>query len=308
MNECIICRKSQKQFSDEHVIPDAIGGHYHIHNVCKSCNSLLGSKVDSKLVNHKFMEFLRFNNKIKSKSNKLPNPLTGIHTNEENPEFKIQLRLNNNDNLSPYILPTKPNLINLDNNTVKITFTLDEADIDKHTDIIRDICKRNNLPIDSCEITREDKQVNLNKITATFPIDLLEFKICLLKIAYEFAIDCVKGYYQDPSAIDISKTLLNANYEDALNYCHGSGFDDFILREYSKFIDFKDENHYLILSSLQNVGLVCYVCLFNSFSIAIKLSNFDNYKISSIFGINHTKEKKFQKKDTVQLALDYLKI
>lgn len=27
---CIICRKDEQEISDEHVIPEAIGGYYHI--------------------------------------------------------------------------------------------------------------------------------------------------------------------------------------------------------------------------------------------------------------------------------------
>lgn len=59
MKKCIICRQPTTSFSDEHVIPDAIGGYYHIYSVCKECNSDMGSLVDSKLTNHKFMEFQR---------------------------------------------------------------------------------------------------------------------------------------------------------------------------------------------------------------------------------------------------------
>ena len=48
METCIICWQPQCEFSDEHVIPEALGGYYHIRNVCKKCNSHLGSHVDAK--------------------------------------------------------------------------------------------------------------------------------------------------------------------------------------------------------------------------------------------------------------------
>jgi len=60
MDTCIICRKETNDFSDEHVIPDSLGGYYHIYSVCKTCNSDLGSNVDSDLVNHKFSDFQRY--------------------------------------------------------------------------------------------------------------------------------------------------------------------------------------------------------------------------------------------------------
>lgn len=33
---CIICHSDNVEASDEHVIPEALGGVYHIYNVCKS--------------------------------------------------------------------------------------------------------------------------------------------------------------------------------------------------------------------------------------------------------------------------------
>ena len=56
---CIICRENKDNLSDEHVIPDAIGGYYHIYTVCKECNSKLGQNIDSKLVKHPFTSFMR---------------------------------------------------------------------------------------------------------------------------------------------------------------------------------------------------------------------------------------------------------
>jgi hypothetical protein len=52
--KCIICEqdKDVSQFSVEHVIPEAIGGVLTIDNVCKECNSHLGTEVDIHLINH----------------------------------------------------------------------------------------------------------------------------------------------------------------------------------------------------------------------------------------------------------------
>ena len=79
--KCIICRKEigQDILSDEHVIPDSIGGYYHIYNVCKECNSYLGSEIDSKLVNHYLALFMRYSEGIKGKTGKIPNPFDGTH-------------------------------------------------------------------------------------------------------------------------------------------------------------------------------------------------------------------------------------
>ena len=69
METCIICRKEKenKEFSDEHVIPDSLGGVYHIYNVCKECNSRLGDKIDIHLVNNIFSIIKREQLGIKGK-------------------------------------------------------------------------------------------------------------------------------------------------------------------------------------------------------------------------------------------------
>ena len=56
---CIICHQDNQELSDEHVIPEAIGGYYHIYNVCKDCNSKLGDHVDKLLLNHWFIKAAR---------------------------------------------------------------------------------------------------------------------------------------------------------------------------------------------------------------------------------------------------------
>ena len=64
MPTCIVCWENTSAISDEHVIPEALGGHYHIKSVCRDCNSRMGSHVDSMLVNHTFSKFGRYVEKI----------------------------------------------------------------------------------------------------------------------------------------------------------------------------------------------------------------------------------------------------
>ena len=46
--ECIICReiKNENLFSEEHIIPDSLGGTIKISEVCKKCNEEMGKKLD----------------------------------------------------------------------------------------------------------------------------------------------------------------------------------------------------------------------------------------------------------------------
>ncbi|MGY3917032.1 HNH endonuclease [Aeromonas australiensis] len=294
MKECIICRQYKDKFSDEHVIPDALGGYYHIRSVCEQCNSHLGSKVDTKLVDNKFIQLLRLQYKTLGKSKKLPNPYSGNI--ELNDGLKFQNRIDNNGFVYQYILPSAPSIKNLDNEKVEINFTLDEMDAHQSTALIEKILRKNNLSTESYSVEKEDLTLDLSGVKTTINIDLYEFKIGLLKIAYEFAMDSIESYHQDQEAINISNILLTANYNEASKYTHGSGFENMVELNYRKFIKIDDDSHFLVLSSIPNEGLICFVSLFNSMSIAVKLSKDFSHIQEPIFGINETSQKKICKK------------
>ncbi len=96
MKQCIICRELRDDFTDEHVIPDSINGYYHIYSLCSRCNNKMGSEVDNKLTNHKFIEFQRQVLGIRGKRGTVPDPLKGTYSLKENPSQKIVLKLDSN--------------------------------------------------------------------------------------------------------------------------------------------------------------------------------------------------------------------
>lgn len=51
---CIFCDSSEK-FSEEHIIPESIGGSVVINSVCINCNSKFGSEVDVKLTRNRHL-------------------------------------------------------------------------------------------------------------------------------------------------------------------------------------------------------------------------------------------------------------
>ena len=68
--KCIICRQ-EKEESDEHIIPEALGNKKLItRRVCKECNNKLGTKVDDYLMNHPIVKLVRTNEKLYGKSGK----------------------------------------------------------------------------------------------------------------------------------------------------------------------------------------------------------------------------------------------
>lgn len=299
--ECIICRKEKTDMSDEHVIPESLGEYYHIFTVCTVCNSKLGSNVDSPLIKHYISELYRFNHQIEGKKGYIPNPFSGDFFVDSTKKVKIEIDESNN--IAPFFLPS---IKCTKNNGVleKIEIELDTRDEKEIDGIIAKIAKRNNIPkssivIDSPAIISTcDKELKGQKV-----IDLQKFKIGLLKIAYEFAIDSMPNYYSDQKIIEISKILDKADYEKAEKFIKiwlGSDHRFFSSLEYLLY--FESKKHYLVLFNIEDKGLLCLIKLHETFSMAVMLS--DNYKSTNnnlLIGVNDIENKTFRKIDGEQL-------
>lgn len=149
MRTCIICRKSldESLFNDEHVIPDALGGYYHINNICIECNSEIGYAIDSKLTNHFFSNFERYGQKLKGKKGDVPNPFAGTHVLSENPNQKVRFDLIDGE-FSPYLIPQTEIIDN------QMRITVDAKDANELPKIIEKKRKK---------LAREGKKIHLNQ-------------------------------------------------------------------------------------------------------------------------------------------------
>ncbi|SEQ02529.1 HNH endonuclease [Amphritea atlantica] len=301
---CIICREESDNFSDEHVIPDALGGYYHIYTVCKECNSDLGSSVDAKLVNHQFAEFQRYLLGLTGKSKKLPNPFSGTHHIAEDVNKKIQLRLGEDGKPTPYtITNVSYEELETEGGGTKVSICIDASDEKKLDSILEKIAKKLQVPIEQLEgIDRSVQTVEKPNIKCSLSIDLADFKIGLLKIAYEFSVDTVDGYFSDPSAIEISEILKNAKYDSVEKFVSiGSGFDHQIFDGLRDYLDFESKKHYLIIVGSQDHGLVCLVHLHGMFSVGVRLSNLPYPDSLAVIGVNDIEKKSFRKIHPEQL-------
>ena len=297
MKVCIICRKSKTDFSDEHVIPDSINGYYHIFSVCKNCNSRLGKSVDSKLVNHKFIEFQRHTLKIKGKSGQIPNPFAGVQSLKDDPEQKVVMNFNDKGELFPKLLPKIPKI--KDQEKIEhISFSIDEQDFHLKDEIIEKILSRNNIDKSRINFQSIKEKQSRPWIEATMTIDVKDFRIGLLKIAYEFAVDSIDNYFNDILAMKISKILFDCDIKkmDHENLVLGNGIEKTAQNPLAHLIEFENNNHYLILMEIDSIGLVCHVNIFDCFSVWIRLSEAANYlKGKIIIGINDIENQKFEK-------------
>lgn len=287
--KCIICGNPAADLTDEHVIPDSIGGYYHIYSVCKDCNSKLGDNVDTHLVNHWLIQGKRHLLKIPGKSGNIPNPLVGRGILESGE--MVTLVEDVNGIVHPRIIPSKPVITKDENgNILNIQLTLDKADEKNVSKILNTICKRNGIDLSKYKITRDvtDHSIAKPVVTSTQTIDIRKFKLAMIKMAYEFAVDKIPGYFDDCMASQIRDMLRNTDFDSIDNVFFGDGIDsDKNLVNFLKgLIDFREDRHVLILAN-SPIGFVCFIRIFEVFSGAIKLSdrhyhlnkNLDNHNI-----------------------------
>lgn len=268
---CIICREDNKELSDEHVIPESIGGYYHIYNVCKSCNSKLGDHVDKYLLNHWFIKASRYEKKLKGYSGNIPNPIIGkgkLSTGE-----KISVEQDDKGRISVKFIPKSPE-VSENGNSYKIQ--VDVNDKNKIPEIITKILKRRNIDESNCQIVSKTEIVKIDhpEVKMQFLIDTKSYKIGLLKIAYEFAVDQIEEYLEDP---------LSKLYASILQEGNPSRIDEVILNGdaiiNAKFkilesvVDNSNTNRHLLLLFNYNNKLYCLVKLFDKFCQSIKMSD-----------------------------------
>lgn len=302
--KCIICRKDtqEKDFSDEHVIPDSIGGVYHIYNVCKICNSYLGRNIDSKLVNHYFTSFMRFKENIKGKSGKIPNPFDGTHKLKNDDETKVKMILDKDGVPIPYLLPKVIKKSSEDK--IEIQLHLDSMDRHKQDEMLKKILKREGINENSHKIVTKNEPI-INKFEPIIMIekslDIKEFKIGLLKIAYEFAVDSIKEYFDDNKAIEISKFLLDPDYNQIDKYFIGSGLEKEVLKPLELLFDLDKKRHLLVLMFVKDYGFICFISLYNLFNIVVKLSEKKYLENNMIIVSNNLENHTFEKLDIFEV-------
>lgn len=283
MKVCIICRvkKNEDLFNREHVIPEALNGYLIIYSVCTVCNSNL-SQVDDLLINHKFIEFQRHLLEIKGNSGNFPNPLANVKsTLSDEPEQSVKLILDENGHYKPIIIPRYSYKKN-DGVIESFEIRIDLSDESKINEIIDKICNRNGID-KSCITTKTYYEESKPYIHTQLTIDLHNFKLGLLKIAYEFAITNIPNYFNDKRAISISNVLYTRNKNEFENVVQiiGDGFSKEILEPYEHMIDFDNDNHYVILFNC-HLGLFCFINLFNSINIGFIISRKIDYIVNDI--------------------------
>ncbi|MXY05861.1 MAG: HNH endonuclease [Gammaproteobacteria bacterium] len=294
MRVCAICRAPSVQYSVEHVIPEALGGYYVLRDlVCVDCNSRLGDRVDSALVNHWLTKLYRFVHGLRGKAKSVPNPFAGHFTMQADSSKRMQVRLNRDGRLVPYILPQVTHT-DLDDKRVEVNVSVDATDEAKLDTIVSKIAKRMGVSPDQFLANAQRVKVSDNSgLKGPRTIDLRDFKLGLLKIAYEFAVDRVPSYFESDDAKDAAELLREARFSDVEQYVNiGDGFDHSILAPFGDFLAFGDQKHYLVLFGTDS-SLLCFVHLHNLFTVGVTLST-RSFGDFLRFGVNDIASRTFK--------------
>jgi len=298
---CIICREDKENMSIEHVIPDSMGGFYYLKNICKTCNSKMGEEVDSPLVNHKLTELYRFSQKIEGKRGTIPNPFSGILFEKEDPTVKARLDVNKTGNLDLNYHPLiKLNEANGYVESIEISVdSKNEHEIDK---LLKKILNRKKIPESAITSSERIRKIRTGGVRGSWKIDTLEFKIGLLKIAYEFAVDSIPSYFLNIDAIEISNILMNANYNKVEKYVKiRTGLQSCILQPFAEYLDLSSKKHYLVLTQTE-LGLVCLIKLHDLFTIGVVLTEERLLSVDEwVVGVNDIDGRIFYKMSMVDL-------
>lgn len=268
---CIICHQDNQELSDEHVIPEAIGGYYHIYDVCKDCNSKLGYHVDKLLLNHWFIKAARHEKGLKGYKGNIPNPLIGegtLSTGE-----KVRVEQEGDGKMSLRLIPT-PLEVSDDGKSFKIQVDAkDEKSVPK---IRTKILKRKKIDETKVQIVSDCQVIKIDRpeVKMQFAIDMKNYKMGLLKIAYEFTADKIKGYTDDPIA-KLYASILHDGNPDRLDeaFIGGDPITNANLNILELFIDNSNTDRHILLLINCHGKLYCMVKLFDKFCLMIRMSN-----------------------------------
>ncbi len=289
-NKCIFCGVYDEVagFAEEHVFPDAIGGLLVLKDkVCKPCNDKLGHKVDVHLVNHGLVSFMRLNYRLKGKSGKVPNPLEKSVLADDPTQ---QVRYEFTDDGKPrrtYLVPQKISAVKQEE-SVEISFQIDESDRNKLPSMLKKLAKRNNFSISDAQI-KEIQEIPSEefqpRIRGSMKLDFDKYRKAILKIGYELGCYWLGDkYYDDPIAAALRETIFSeVPLEEDARRLELTGSIKFIAGE-SEFPFLSNNKACHIAFSHKQTDLIsCYVRVFMLFEGHVLLSrtpadypNFEN--------------------------------
>lgn len=270
--KCIICKnpKDEKDFNEEHVFPDSIGGEYKIHNVCKDCNSHLGKTIDSKFIKSGVIRAINHDLKIENKKGKVVPAFPNIVVDPNDNSIRLKPMWDNKGNLKDTEFETtiKGNTVKYDE-TKSLNTILSELDILYKKDkipVLKGIEDEEEKYNKFLEIKEDFKQkYEKNEFTSSKePIEQHletfgeEIILESLKISYELTHEILgEEYFNDPLCEIFRDYLLKGKLDDDFE-------SKIIFKGFYEPINNAFNFHHFILFNINNT-LVSGVTLYNTF-------------------------------------------
>lgn len=208
MRRCIFCGRTEAEFIDgnkwteEHIIPESLGNEtLKIYDVCKKCNSGLGTYVDKYFVDHMLVKIIRQDLGLKGQSGEVPN---AFKEGRDKDGHLIRVDMNYKPHIVQYV----------EQNENKIKFVA--SSIEEAKKMAYKKLKRMNMTDEQIEsefkkITNIKNEEYQPEIGYDITVEFNRFYMEALKIAYEYAIYKLGDtYLEDVTAKKIKHYLYRA--------------------------------------------------------------------------------------------------
>lgn len=263
---CIICGENFSNTvkpSKEHIIPEALGNEKLVtYCVCEKCNNDLGSNVDSYLTDYVLVKIIRKNSLEKDKDLQV---FDSAMIDDEGNKYRIT-------NQGPEIFPNVN--INKENQSVHMEVASLEEGRRITKGILKNKFKKNAKEIEEIMsdplrfIKGETQYAKAGIFRQNAKLDLARFKLAVIKIAYEYAVEKLgESYTTDESATILraylkagregKKKFTNNEYKIISERCHcGDSFTE-IAETYRNLTDGRKIKYMIYISRDGGDNLIC---------------------------------------------------
>lgn len=280
---CIYCLENKdKPKIGEHPIPDSCGSDITTTRVCNTCNQEANDKVDSEFVNMKYIEFLRSILGITTKDGIVKVHQQRINFTEENGNKTtgklIIKKVGNSFELHPKVIDT-----DTDTDKKEIRF-FNGQDYQHHIKAILKDSNRSGIKMIGFDVERVISNIKGN---LTYEIDTEIIKKELIKAAYALATIYLDGFEHTRTGEfmrsfwkgdDISQFNIVPDFQLAI-------FDDISIDTAKEILNNTSYNHLFSCVKEENGDINLLLCLFNKFTVGLKLLPSCSKQISELFSV-----------------------
>lgn len=266
---CIICVgeheiNENNPLTDEHIVPEFLGGKLVTKNVCKTCNSNLGSGFEGRLANSFYFKILRQIHGIKGKQARPPNAFLDDYEHDSLGKIRV-------NDFNKIITFPEVEIVG-DSKNLNISLKIDKSDELKAKKIVLEKLKRHfkssGKKISDIELEKissdffgsaevVDHVVERPTVSGSFSLNINDHTLLHLKIAYELIVhDMGLAYLND----SIGRLLRSSLFYQSIN--EGVSFTFLEKSELKFFLD--DDNHWVYIR-----GNFCLISIFGEMSSLI---------------------------------------